>query len=90
MGDQIRGYKHDKEKALQWGRQVYELVEDARGMGEAELFLSGDATSDAGDWLNLRLARLVKLMEKADNLELRPDFDPETWKGHFKGWVDRQ
>jgi hypothetical protein len=67
------------EEISEWREGVYRLIRAAYGSGRAEIFLSGKDPDYTEEWLQERLARLVRLMEQTSELELRPDFDPEDF-----------
>jgi hypothetical protein len=76
-----------------WVHHTYELIEAAFGKSEAERFLSGEGYRRQGFAsienlrasrdkysLPVRLWRLDQLIERANALEINPDFDPQEWK----------
>jgi hypothetical protein len=73
-----------------WSRKTGYMIENAYGKGERDVFDSdagltllnsvNDPTQVVRIWVGNRLQHLNNLIERADNIPLRPDFDPKTYQ----------
>lgn len=73
------------QRASEWGSKTQVLIEAAYGHGEAALFYSdagytffgsGKPITNCLNWVDGRLRRLTELLERAQALPLRDEFDP--------------
>src|SRR5215813_13320522 len=75
--------------AENWGQKARDLVAAAYGDGEAALFLDssgytfysdGSPKSHIRNWIDGRLRRLTGLLQRADTLTVRSEFDPTKFE----------
>lgn len=75
-----------KSNVAAWRDRTSDLIADALGAGERKRFLAeisrivpewARTHMDLDEWIEGRLKQLERLMERADVMDLRPDFDPQ-------------
>jgi hypothetical protein len=73
-------------RANAWAQKAYDLIKAAYGEGEAELFkddsgyvfFSGNGA--VRNWIDGRMRRITELLQRADSLTVKKDFDPSKFK----------
>ena len=77
-----------EQQAVEWASKVKDFVETAFGSGESALvfsdagytFYSGGKNSQIKNFLRGRIQRLGELMGRFEQITIRPEFEPETWR----------
>jgi hypothetical protein len=85
--DDVNAYLNE---ANTWTAKTGQLIEDAYGKGERDVFMNdaginpinsvNNATALVSSELIARLQRLNELMSRVDTISKRPDFDPKTYQ----------
>jgi hypothetical protein len=87
-GEDILRSKPDDEQARSWSKGVHDLINAGLGESEAALFMSSHdlgtifqspTTTEADLFMERRLQRLSRLLDRIHSMSVGIDFDPEQW-----------